>query len=70
MYQPSFYEFAIAQVANKIRSISNQHDVEKGYGLTAFKASEVLAVVFCKDIKEIAMDIAFWNKRSEGQGDK
>lgn len=58
---PTFYQFAIGNVARHLKSPENLakingEDINEA-GMNAFAASEVLAIVFCKNKEEIMQDI-------------
>lgn len=51
-----FYKFALTNVANYLRNTS-EADRMSGEALTAFEATRVLAVVFCKNKEDIMEDL-------------
>lgn len=57
----TFYQFAIGNVARHLKSPENVAKVKmtdiSEPPMTAFQASEVLAIVFCKNKEEIMQDI-------------
>jgi hypothetical protein len=51
------YQMLVNNVAMGILSEENQREVNIGKGITAFQASEVLALALCKNKEEIIQDI-------------
>lgn len=57
---PTFYQFAVNNVAIHITSTENRNLINRGKSyqtVDAFQASEVLEIVFCKAKEEIVLDI-------------
>lgn len=54
-----FYDFAIQRVSRYISSDKNMTSVRRGdgSGMDAFRASEILAVIFDKPLEQIVKDI-------------
>ena len=61
MSTPTFYQFAIGNIARHLKSPENKAKVNLSDTseppVTAFQASEILAIVFCKNKEEIMQDI-------------
>jgi len=51
------YTMAIVNVAKFIRSDENEKAKLTGNNIDAFRASEILAIAFCKDKSEVIVDI-------------
>lgn len=62
MTQPvTFYQMAINNVAEYMKSFENQKNKIDGDQITAFEASVILSIVFAKSKEEIILDMLIAN---------